>query len=42
MRKLISQSILPVLEVDVSDNNVGNAANKIAGWMKETGGLYAK
>jgi len=42
MRKLISQSILPVLEVDVSDNNVGNAANKIAEWMKETGGLYAK
>ena len=42
MRKLISQSMLPVLEVDVSNNDIGKAANKIAEWMKETGGLYAK
>ena len=42
MRRLTRQSILPLLEVDVSDNDIGNAANKIAEWMKETGGLYAK
>jgi len=42
MRKLISQSILPVLELDVSDNNIANGANKIAEWMKETGGLWAR
>jgi len=42
MRKLISQSILPVLELDVSDNNIEKASDKIAEWMKETGGLWAK
>jgi len=42
MRKLISQSVLPVRELDVSDNNIGKASDKIAEWMKETGGLYAK
>lgn len=42
MRSLISRSILPVLEVDVSDNDIGKAADKIADWLEETGGLYAK
>jgi len=42
MRKLISQSMLPILELDVSDNSISNAANKIAEWMKGTGGLWAK
>ncbi len=38
----ISQSILPTLVVDVSDNDVPRAINKIADWMEETGGLWAK
>jgi hypothetical protein len=41
MRKLVSQSVLPTLEVDVSDNNVPKAADRIADWLAETGGLWA-
>lgn len=41
MKSLISRSVLPVLEVDVSDNDVGKAADKIADWLEKTGGLYA-
>ena len=42
MKSFISRSILPVLELDVSDNDVNKAAGKIADWLEETGGLYAK
>jgi hypothetical protein len=42
MRSLISRSILPVLEIDVSDNDINKAADKIADWLEQTGGLYAK
>ncbi len=42
MRKLVAQSILPVFEVDMSDNNVPRAADQIAEWLTETGGLWAK
>lgn len=42
MKNLISRSLLPVLEVDVSDNDINNAVSKIADWLEETGGLYAK
>ncbi|HEX9740723.1 MAG TPA: hypothetical protein VGA29_08100, partial [Ignavibacteriaceae bacterium] len=42
MKNLISKSILPVLEVDVSGNNISKAADKIADWMKSTGGLWAR
>jgi hypothetical protein len=42
MHRLVSGSILPLLKIDVSDNSVENAANKIAAWMEKTGGLYAK
>ncbi|RPI74362.1 MAG: hypothetical protein EHM47_03805 [Ignavibacteriales bacterium] len=42
MRQLISQSVLPVFEVDVSDNSISNASDKIAEWMKNSGGLWAK
>ncbi|HEX9654480.1 MAG TPA: hypothetical protein VGA99_12280 [bacterium] len=41
MRKLITRSILPTLELDVSDNDVKKAADKIADWLEETGGLWA-
>ncbi len=42
MKKLVAESSMPVLELDVSDNNVKIAVEKIADWMEETGGLYAK
>ncbi len=42
MRELVNDSILPKLELDVSDNSISNAADKIAVWLKETGGLFAK
>lgn len=41
MRQLIDDSMLPVLEVDMSDNDVSRAADTIAGWMEQTGGLWA-
>jgi hypothetical protein len=42
MRELVGKSILPTLEVDISDSDVARAAERIAGWMEETGGLWAK
>jgi hypothetical protein len=41
LRRLISESILPRLELDISDNDVAGAADRIADWLEETGGLYA-
>ena len=41
IRKLTSRSILPTLELDVSDNDVKKAADQIAAWLEETGGLWA-
>jgi hypothetical protein len=37
---LVSQSILPILEVDISDNDISRAVERIADWMEQTGGLY--
>jgi hypothetical protein len=42
LRRLVSESILPTLELDISDNDVARAVEKIADWMTETGGLWAK
>jgi hypothetical protein len=42
MRGLVSQSMLPRLELDISDSDVARAANRIADWMAETGGLWAR
>ncbi len=39
IRGLAGESILPVLELDVSDNNIQSATEKIADWMESTGGL---
>jgi hypothetical protein len=41
LRRLVSESILPTLELDLSDNDVAGAADRIADWLEETGGLYA-
>jgi len=38
----LTKSILPTLELDISDNDVSGAASRIADWMTETGGLYAR
>jgi len=42
MRRLASDSILPILELDISDNDIHAATDRIAGWMESTGGLYMK
>jgi hypothetical protein len=40
MRRLVGESSLPVLELDISDNNVKGTTERIADWMAETGGLW--
>jgi hypothetical protein len=39
MRFEVGRSLLPSFEVDVSDDDVGGAANRIAAWLESTGGL---
>jgi hypothetical protein len=39
-REAVRGSILPVLELDVSDGDVGRAADRVADWLEQTGGLY--
>jgi hypothetical protein len=41
-RRLASESILPTLELDISDNDVARALEHIADWMTEAGGLWAE
>jgi hypothetical protein len=40
-RRLVSESILPTLVVDISDNNVTPVVEEIADWMSQTGGLWS-
>ena len=40
IRKLFDESILPKIEVDISDNDITAAVERIADWMESTGGLY--
>ena len=40
--KLISESVLPTLELDISDDDVPAAADRIADWLEETGGLWSQ
>ena len=40
MRRLIAESRLPTLDVDISDNDIPRAVERIAGWVEATGGLY--
>ncbi len=40
LRRLVSESILPTLEVDISNNDVKGAVEQIADWMESTGGLW--
>ena len=41
LRRLLAESILPTLEVDVSNDDVAGATERIADWLEETGGLWA-
>lgn len=41
LRELAATSILPVLELDVSDDDVPAAADRVADWLEHTGGLSA-
>ncbi|MGC9512953.1 MAG: hypothetical protein ACP5D8_04885 [Fidelibacterota bacterium] len=41
MKSCIDKSILPVLTLDISDNDKNRAVDSIARWLKETGGLYS-
>ncbi len=41
LRRLAEQSMLPTLELDVSDGDVSGAADRVADWMDQTGGLWA-
>ncbi len=40
LQRLAKLSLLPVFEVDVSEDDVGGAADRIADWLEETGGIY--
>jgi len=40
MKRLAGESILPRLELDISDYNIPPAVEKIAEWMEATGGLW--
>ncbi len=41
-RRLAAQSMLPRLELDMSDGDIGAACERIADWMESTGGLWAR
>ena len=40
MKRLVGESLLPRLELDISDNDIPHAVEKIADWMEATGGLW--
>lgn len=42
LQELVNQSLLPWYEIDISDKDVQKAADQIAAWLAETGGLWAK
>lgn len=40
-RDLCDASRLPCLHIDISDDDIPGAAERVADWLEETGGLYA-
>ena len=40
MWELTAKSMLPSLTLDISDNNIPAAVERIADWLEESGGLY--
>ena len=41
-RRLAAESLLPRLDLDVSDGDPARACDRIADWMESTGGLWAR
>ncbi|MFN7967403.1 MAG: hypothetical protein U0V87_17140 [Acidobacteriota bacterium] len=41
LRALAARSSLPCLVLDVSHNDIARAANDVADWLEQTGGLYS-
>lgn len=41
MREIVSRSLLPSLEVDVSHGDIARITEQVANWLEQTGGLYA-
>jgi hypothetical protein len=39
MQRLVRESRLPRLELDISDNDILSAMERIADWMEASGGL---
>ena len=40
MRGLAANSMLPSLTLDISDNNIPAAVERVADWLEQSGGLY--
>lgn len=40
IQRLVGESIIPKLELDISDNDIPRVVEKIADWMESTGGLW--
>ncbi|MGB8214153.1 MAG: hypothetical protein WCE68_11390 [Anaerolineales bacterium] len=40
LRRLVAESRLPRLELDISDGNISNAVERIADWLESSGGLW--
>ena len=40
LRRLAAESRLPILEVDISDDDIPAAAERISDWLEQTGGLW--
>ena len=40
LHRLVGESILPRLELDISDNDIPRTVEEIADWMESTGGLW--
>jgi len=40
INRLVAESSLPHLELDISDNDIPKAVERIADWMEQTGALY--
>ncbi len=39
-RRVLAESCLPILELDMSNDDVAGAADRVANWLEQTGGLY--
>jgi hypothetical protein len=42
IRRLAAESVLPVLELDMSDGDLAGACEQVADWMASTGGLWPR